>query len=186
MGREGDRRVPIFRPARKRPPGATRLGGTPTSITRRALSSALASARSAYPNEFGGVLRAEPPGVISELLLLPGTTAGHSHANFRLYMLPADLTVVGTIHSHPSGALHPSDADLQLFRNWGRRHIIVGAPFSPGCWRAYDGNGDEVRLEVQGSGGAAEFPEEPLSEYRPRAVHRPPTGGVEGFPNDEA
>jgi proteasome lid subunit RPN8/RPN11 len=177
--------LPIFRPARKRLPGSPRLGETPRTITRRALSSALASARSAYPNEFGGVLRADPPGVISELLLLPGTTAGRRHANFQLYMLPADLTVVGTVHSHPSGALHPSDADLRLFRSWGRRHIILGTPFGPGSWRAYDGNGEETRLEVRET-AMEPVPTDELPEYRPRAVHRPlPSGPVE-FPEDEA
>jgi len=177
--------VPIFRPSRKRAPGSTRLGGTPRAITRGALDSALASARSAYPNEFGGVLRADPPGVISELLLLPGTTAGHRHANFQLYMLPADLTVVGTIHSHPSGALHPSDADVQLFRNWGRRHLIVGAPYGPGSWRAYDGNGEETRIDVVQS--PREVPrEQPLPEYRPRALHRPEPVDRTTFPEDEA
>jgi proteasome lid subunit RPN8/RPN11 len=177
--------VPIFRPARKRPPGSARLGETPRSITRRALTSALASGRSAYPNEFGGVLRADPPGVISELLLLPGTTAGRRHANFQLYMLPADLTVVGTVHSHPSGALHPSDADLRLFRGWGRRHIILGAPFGPGSWRAYDSNGEETRLEVVETAAAA-LPSDTLEEYRPRPVHRTAPPDLGEFPDDEA
>ena len=174
--------MPIFRPTRKRSPGDARLGETPRTITRRALSSALATGRSAYPNEFGGVLRADPPGVISELLLLPGTTAGRRHANFQLYMLPADLTVVGTVHSHPSGALHPSDADLRLFRSWGRRHIIVGTPFSRGSWRAYDGNGEEVRLDVRESAAEADEFESPV-EYRPRTVHRPLPSD---FPDNEA
>ena len=177
--------MPVFRPTRKRLPGSPRLGDTPRAITRRALSSALASARSAYPNEFGGVLRADHPGVISELLLVPGTTAGRRHANFQLYMLPADLTVVGTIHSHPSGALHPSDADLRLFRSWGRRHIIVGTPFGPGSWRAYDGNGEETRLEVHETAAASE-PREKLPEYRPKAVHRPLPSDTADFPEDEA
>ncbi|HXY47732.1 MAG TPA: Mov34/MPN/PAD-1 family protein [Thermoplasmata archaeon] len=176
--------MPIFRPSRKRPAGSPALGSTPRAITRRLLESALASARSSYPNEFGGVLRADPPGVIGELLLLPGTTAGRRHANFQLYMLPADLTVVGTVHSHPSGALHPSDADLRLFRNWGRRHLILGAPFGPGSWRAYDGNGAETMLEVvesRSSGGPL------VTEYRPRAVHRPAgPPSPEAFPEGEA
>jgi proteasome lid subunit RPN8/RPN11 len=172
--------VPIFRPHRKRAPGGARLGDAPTAIARRALTSALASARSAYPNEFGGVLRADPPGVIGELLLLPGTTAGRRHANFQLYMLPADLTVVGTVHSHPSGALHPSDADLRLFRSWGRRHLILGAPFGPGSWRAYDGNGNETHLDVL-EGGA----ERPVG--RLRSVHRDEAPLPEApFPDDEA
>jgi len=174
--------VPFFRPQRKRPAGSPRLGATPTSITRRVLDSALASAASAYPNEFGGVLRADPPGTVSELLLVPGTTAGHRHANFRLYMLPADLTVVGTVHSHPSGALHPSDADLRLFRNWGRRHLILGAPYEPGCWRGYDGNGEEVHLAVVGAGA---LPPGPLRTYRARASPTrvgsvPPTARTDG------
>lgn len=145
----------------------------------------MASARSAYPNEFGGVLRADPPGVISELMLVPGGTAGRRHANFHLYMLPADLSVVGTVHSHPSGALHPSDADLRLFRNWGRRHIIVGAPYSPGSWRVYDGNGAPTSLQVVGVGPVGSEPSVP--EYRPRAIHRPVAEAPPAdFPADEA
>ncbi|MGP8077945.1 MAG: Mov34/MPN/PAD-1 family protein [Thermoplasmata archaeon] len=174
--------MPIFRPQRKRAPGSPRLGDTPNSISRRALDSVLASGASALPNEFGGVLRAEPPGVIGELLLVPGGTAGRRHANFHLYMLPADLTIVGTVHSHPSGALHPSDADLRLFRSWGRRHLIVGAPFGPGSWRAYDGNGEETHLTVVGAPGPL-APGEGIPEYRPRSVHRPPR--PEPFPDDE-
>jgi proteasome lid subunit RPN8/RPN11 len=176
--------MPMFRPQRKRAPGGPRLGDAPNAITRRALQSALASARSAYPNEFGGVFRADPPGVISELLMLPGTTAGRRHANFHLYMLHADLAVAGTVHSHPSGALHPSDADLRLFRNWGQRHLILGAPFDPGCWRAYDGNGAETTLRVVETGGV----EVPVGILRPRPVHRPslPPADVASWPEDEA
>lgn len=163
--------MPMFRPQRKRtgPPGA-RVGSTPTLVTRDLLDSVLASARSAYPNEFGGMLRADPPGVISELLLLPGTTAGRRHANFQFYMLPADLAIVGTVHSHPSGALHASDADIRLFRNWGRLHIILGAPFGPSSWRAYDGNGNPTRFDVIAPDGQVEgIP----GDGRPvRAVHR--------------
>jgi proteasome lid subunit RPN8/RPN11 len=173
--------MPFFRPHRKRAPGAPGLGSIPKAITRRALDSALASGASAYPNEFGGVLRADPPGVISELLLVPGTTAGRRHANFRLYMLPADLTVVGTVHSHPSGALQPSDADLALFRNWGQRHLILGAPFGAGSWRAYDGNGRETTLEVRGPRAAG--PSARLPTYVPR---RPAPEPAAPLPDDEA
>jgi proteasome lid subunit RPN8/RPN11 len=159
--------MPIFRPHRK---GTSqgRIGMTPTAITRRCLDSALACAASAYPNEFGGILRADSPGTISELLLLPGTTAGHRHANFQLYMMPIDLGTAGTVHSHPSGALHPSEADVRLFRHWGRRHLILGYPYSAGQWRAYDGNGNEVSIDVVGVGGGLDT----LPTYRPRTLHR--------------
>jgi proteasome lid subunit RPN8/RPN11 len=175
--------VPFFRPHRRSSPDGPRLGATPTAITRHALDSALASARSAYPNEFGGVLRADPPGTISELLLIPGGTAGRRHANFHLYMLPADLTVVGSVHSHPSGALHPSDKDLHLFRNWGRRHLILGAPYGPGSWRAYDGNGAETHLDVVGAGGPAPGP---LRTYRGRLRPAPPEAAGPPLDDDDA
>lgn len=167
----------MFRPTRKRAPGGPRFGSTPTAITRNCLDSALACARSSYPQEFGGILRSEDPGVITDLLLLPGTTSGTRHANFQLYMLPVDLGVMGTVHSHPSGALHPSDADLMLFRRWGRRHLILGHPFGMGSWRAYDGNGEETHLSV--SGAPVEDRPLALPVYRPpsrRAV--PPATGA--------
>jgi proteasome lid subunit RPN8/RPN11 len=179
--------MPIFRPQRKRRAGAAAVGSSPTAITRRCLDSALACAHSAYPNEFGGVLRADEPGIISELLLLPGTTAGRSHANFQLRMMPIDLGVSGTVHSHPSGALHPSDADLLLFRRWGRRHVILGYPFSAGSWRAYDGNGRETSLQVIGVAESTEVGS-PLPTYRPsRPVHRGPdsSSGAPGPPLDD-
>ncbi len=159
--------MPIFRPARRPAPDAPKLGATPRAITRSVLDGALASAASSYPNEFGGVLRADPPGIISELLLLPGSTAGRRHANIQLYMLHADLAIAGTVHSHPSGALQPSDADLRLFRSWGRRHLILGSPFGPGAWRAYDGNGRETRLAVVAGRGSS-VAELPVPAYRPR------------------
>ena len=176
--------MPIFRPQRRRPPGSGRLGSTPTAITRRCLDSALACAHSSFPNEFGGLLRADTPGLLSEVLLLPGTTAGRRHANFQLYMMPVDLGVGGTVHSHPSGALYPSDADLRLFRNWGRRHLILGYPFSSGSWRAYDSNGRETTLKVVGI--SQRVGEEPLtSVYRPKAIHRPVETPPVDFPEDQ-
>jgi proteasome lid subunit RPN8/RPN11 len=163
--------VPIFRPQRRRrdAEGRAPLGSTPRAITRACLDSALACARSAYPNEFGGILRADPPGVISDLLLLPGTTAGRRHANFQLYMMPIDLGVAGTVHSHPSGAVHPSEADVTLFRHWGRRHLILGYPYGPGAWRAYDGNGREAALRVVGEGTEGLGPSS--GPRPPRPVH---------------
>ena len=171
----------MFRPTRRRPPGGPRFGATPTAISRNCLDSALACAQSSYPKEFGGVLRSEEPGVITDILLVPGTTSGARHANFQLYMLPVDLGVVGTVHSHPSGALHPSEADLMLFRHWGRRHLIVGYPFGMGSWRAYDGNGEETHLAVTGAAAAPSSPRPGL--YRPSGG-RSPAGSAPPLPSE--
>ena len=110
----------------------------------------LESAKSAYPNEFGGFLRVDTDEkhTIKELLILPGTISGDSHAMFRLHMLPIDFTIVGTIHSHPSPSFHPSDADVLLFRKFGKVHIIAAYPFTTFSWKSYDYNGKEIDIEV--------------------------------------
>jgi proteasome lid subunit RPN8/RPN11 len=118
-----------------------------TGIRKRTLRMIMAASRSQYPEEFGAMLRAEE-GVIGELMLLPGTVSGQSHAIFQFHNLPIDFTVVGTVHSHPSGDCYPSDADLALFRKYGWVHIISAMPFDMQSWAAFDGTGEPVELEV--------------------------------------
>lgn len=119
-------------------------------IKRKCLNLILECGKSNYPNEFGGLLRVDDDvkDVISELVILPGTISGNSHAIFKLHMLPIDFSIVGTVHSHPSPSAHPSDADLQLFRKHGRIHIIAATPFNKNSWKAYDFNGKEIDIKV--------------------------------------
>jgi proteasome lid subunit RPN8/RPN11 len=117
------------------------------SIDREVIEMVNESARANHPNEFLAVLRAEA-GVITEILLLPGTLSGRTSGILSLHMLPIDLSVVGTVHSHPSRSNHPSGADLDLFRRWGRVHIITCFPYDMESWRAYDIRGEEMTLKV--------------------------------------
>ena len=117
------------------------------SIRKRTLKMILEASKSSYPEEFGGFLRAEK-GVIRELVLLPGTVSGERHAIFRMHMLPIDFTIVGTVHSHPSGECYPSDADLELFRKYGWIHMIVCAPYDRSSWAAFDIRGEPRDLKV--------------------------------------
>ena len=116
-------------------------------IEREVLEMVNESAKATYPNEFVAILRAEK-GVITELLLLPGTTSGRTSGILNLHMLPIDFSVVGTIHSHPSLSNRPSGADLDLFRRWGRVHIITCMPFDMVSWQAYDIKGERIDLEI--------------------------------------
>ena len=105
------------------------------------------AAKDTYPNEFLATLRAEK-GIVTEILLLPGTLSGEHSGTFHLHMLPIDLSVVGTVHSHPSFSNMPSEADISLFGRFGNTHIITCIPFDKRSWKAYDYNGDEIELEV--------------------------------------
>jgi proteasome lid subunit RPN8/RPN11 len=118
-------------------------------IERGALDLIKESAREIYPNEFGGFLSVgDDPSVISEIVLLPGTISGSTHAIFRLDMSPPDSSIVGTVHSHPSGSPRPSEADLHLFQKYGRVHVIIAEPYDDTSWRAYDYRGEPLTLEV--------------------------------------
>ena len=119
-------------------------------IKRSTLEFILESAKSTYPNEFGGLLRIDSDNkdTIFEIVILPGTISGDSHAIFKLHMLPIDFSIVGTVHSHPSVSFHPSDADLSLFSRFGKVHIVVAYPFTNTSWKSYNHNGKEIIMEV--------------------------------------
>jgi proteasome lid subunit RPN8/RPN11 len=119
-------------------------------ITRKCLQLILESSKSVYPKEFGGLLRVDSVSkdTITEIVLLPGTISGNSHAIFQLHMLPIDFSIVGTVHSHPSPVPRPSEADLHLFEKFGRVHIIVANPYDEYSWRAYDFRGNKINIDV--------------------------------------
>jgi proteasome lid subunit RPN8/RPN11 len=118
-------------------------------IEREALKLILEVSKESYPNEFAATLIAKK-GVIYEINLLPGTLSGSTSAIVRTHMQPPDVTlsVVGLVHSHPSGNYNPSGADLQFFSRFGNTHIIVGMPYSESSWQAYDASGKIIKLEV--------------------------------------
>lgn len=119
-------------------------------IKRKCLEIILEGSKSIYPNEFGGLLRVDTQAknTIVEVILLPGTVSGGSQALFKLHMLPIDFSVIGTVHSHPSGIPIPSKADLELFDKYGKIHIIVASPFNESSWKAYAHTGEEIEIAI--------------------------------------
>src|SRR5437879_8415646 len=118
-----------------------------TAIARKTLRMILEASRDMYPREFGAILRAEE-GTITELILVPGTVSGKRHAIFQLHTLPADFSVVGTVHSHPSGVCEPSDEDLALFNKFGGIHIITCYRSTEYPWAAWTYKAQRTALEV--------------------------------------
>jgi len=119
------------------------------AIKRETVDLILEVSKESFPNEFAGILRCEK-GVITEIMLLPGTISGSRSALLRLHMLPIDYTVAGTVHSHPGESDHPSRGDLQLFGKFGYVHIITKVPYGRNCWKAWDLDGNPYHLEVLG------------------------------------
>lgn len=123
------------------------MGKNVTAITSKVLKLMFAAAKDTHPNEFACVLRAHE-GVITEILLVPGTQSGNRSAILHLHMLPIDLSVVGSAHSHPTPNAIPSRADLNLFSRFGPLHIIIGYPYTMDTWKAYSRDGIEVELKI--------------------------------------
>jgi proteasome lid subunit RPN8/RPN11 len=142
--KESRERKRKFREAQKSPK-KRRIWG----IQRDALRLILEVSKESYPNEFAATLIAKK-GIIYEINLLPGTLSGATSALVRTHMQPPDVTlsVVGLVHSHPSGNYNPSGADLSFFSRFGNTHIIVGMPYSEISWQAYDASGKTIKLEV--------------------------------------
>ena len=119
----------------------------PEGITRKCLRMILEASRDMYLNEFGAFLRAEE-GVIDELVMIPGTVMGRRHAIFQTWLLPPNMHVVGTVHSHPSGVYRPSEEDRHLFSNFSGLHIITGYPYNEDTWAAWTNKGERIPLTV--------------------------------------
>ncbi|MFP4051335.1 MAG: Mov34/MPN/PAD-1 family protein [Thermoplasmata archaeon] len=116
-------------------------------IREHTLNMVMESSKDAYPNEFAAGMR-EIDGIISELILVPGTISGPMSAILKLHSLPIDYSIIGVVHSHPGPSCSPSDEDLEMFSRYGRLHIIVCQPFDLNSWKAYNNSGDEIELEV--------------------------------------
>jgi len=116
-------------------------------IRQELLSLLLELGRDNHPNEFVALLR-ERDGIIGEINMLPGTITGSSSASVIFDMMPLDTHLAGSAHSHPRGAIRPSDADLRFFPRSGRYHIIIGYPYRPSDWRCFTADGEPCTLEV--------------------------------------
>jgi len=84
---------------------------------------------------------------VTDLVVPPLAVYGYGFANLPFHLLPMDFSVVGTVHSHPSGNINPSNVDLNHF--FGRILMIVGFPFASAQNVAvYGSNGEKLQLQI--------------------------------------
>jgi len=119
-------------------------------IPSNILDAIYAGAKELYPRESFLLLRGKKSRdviSITDLVLAPFAVHGEGFAHFNPYMFAGDFSLVGTVHSHPSGNISPSDTDLNYF--FGRILMIVGYPYEgKSCIVAYDSNGNSVPIEI--------------------------------------
>lgn len=112
------------------------------------LDSIQSFARANHPNEVILLLRGDSKKqtyTVTEFLHPPFARGNPQSASFPSYMLPIDFTIIGTVHSHPSGRLTPSTRDFHSF--YGKIMAIIGPPYTRGAVAAFTKSG-EVQVEV--------------------------------------
>ena len=122
-------------------------------LKRRAILSALAGAKAAYPNEFiciltGSVDKPTSTIVIEDTLIPPGIMVSRTMSSFSEWMLPTIEGMVGIFHSHPGALAHPSSQDLRLFSKKGGVNIIAGEPFEISDIMAFVSGGKRIPFKV--------------------------------------
>ena len=123
---------------------------TTVQLPKEILDAIFAGAKQLYPRESFLLLRGKKTkGTIriNDLVLAPFAVHGKGFANFNPFMFSGDFSLVGTVHSHPSGNISPSHVDLNHF--FGRILMIVGYPFEgENCVAVYDSNGEKMPLQI--------------------------------------
>jgi len=127
-----------------------KAAATTVELPEDLLNAIFEGARRLYPKESFLLLRGKKSKNVirvSDLVVPPLAVYGYGFANLPLHMLPIDFSIVGTVHSHPSGNVNPSAVDLNHF--FGRILMIVGFPFADTQNVAvYNSNGEKMPLQV--------------------------------------
>lgn len=116
-------------------------------IAADTLALLLTMGRESHPREFAALLGSDE-GVIRDIDIIPGTIGGSQSASVIFEMIPLNMGHIGSAHSHPSGAIRPSEADISFFSRTGSCHIIVGYPYEQDCWRCFHSDGSQIDLPV--------------------------------------
>ena len=119
------------------------------SLQKSVLDSILSYCQMKHPNEGILILKGKSKNgniLIEGLVIPPFNYSGPSFAGFPHSFLPFDLSYVGIVHSHPTGAANPSVTDLHNF--FGLVSLIVKFPYEENDIFAWDSNGDSINLTI--------------------------------------
>jgi len=83
---------------------------------------------------------------VDELVLPLGTTFGLGFSSFQPHNLPLDPSIIGSLHSHPSGSSKPSIQDLHNV--FGVVMVILAYPYNLSSTSAYDKSGKPLKVRV--------------------------------------
>jgi proteasome lid subunit RPN8/RPN11 len=119
-------------------------------LKREVVNSMLTFFKMHHPNEAILVLRGtnkKDSIMIDSLMIPPLAEGGPYYSGFPTYMLPGDISIIGTAHSHPSGNARPSLTDLNHFT--GIVGVIARYPYEDHDLFVYNSDGEKLEFSVQ-------------------------------------
>ncbi|UCB59608.1 MAG: Mov34/MPN/PAD-1 family protein [Candidatus Bathyarchaeota archaeon] len=123
---------------------------TEVVVNKRLLQAILQSAKAVYPRETVLLLRGKAKKEtieVTDFIIPPLASHGRGFSSFPAHMLPIDFSVVGSVHSHPSGVKLPSVEDLN--RSFGKIMMIVAYPFEgEDNVAVYSSSGEKIVLKI--------------------------------------
>ena len=120
-------------------------------VDRELLEEILSFARERHPKEAILMLRGEVKKesiTLTDYLFPPFATTDSISASYPIHMLPIDFSIVGTVHSHPSGGLHLSTQDVNHM--YGRFSMLMAYPYGLGDVTAFSKQGERLIIRVTG------------------------------------
>lgn len=118
-------------------------------LPREMLEGLFRLAKENHPREIFLLLRGKIRGCsayIDELIYPLNTTFGLGFSGFQHHNLPLDPSIIGSVHSHPSGVSRPSIQDLHNF--FGVVMVILAYPYNLASTSAYDKSGRSLSIRV--------------------------------------
>jgi proteasome lid subunit RPN8/RPN11 len=106
------------------------------------------AAKNNYPNEFASLLGGNKEKQLINEFVVPPFISDNFSASLNLYALPIDNSIIGSIHSHPTGKCLASIADLSLFSKY-LVNIIVYWPFNQTNFVAYNSKGKRIDVLIE-------------------------------------
>jgi proteasome lid subunit RPN8/RPN11 len=83
---------------------------------------------------------------LSDYLFPPYARTDSVSASYPVYMLPIDFSIVGTLHSHPSGSLEMSAQDVNHM--YGRVSLLTAFPYGLDDIAAYNKQAEKLTIRV--------------------------------------
>ena len=131
------------------------------AISRELLSAILESSRASYPREMILLLRGKVEKntiKITDFVAPPLAIHGDGFSGFRPSMLPIDFSIIGSVHSHPSGNQKPETVKFDHLRvnsSKNTRAMVKTAPCTLACTATLAGSKKRLKLKMFN----IEFPE---------------------------